>query len=188
MEGPLEVPLTSVRLVLRDFTWDDLEDVHEWGADPEVSRYEAWGPNTIDDTRAFVERVLAATALRPRTEHTLLTAIRETGRAIGAGVLYLRSEENRAGEIGYILKRNYWGQGFGTEIAQTLLEFGFERFGLHRIYATCDPRNVRSARILRKIGMVHEGRRREDLLIRDGWRDSDLYAILESEWRSLRQT
>ena len=162
--------------------------MHEWGADPEVSRYEAWGPNTVDDTRAFVERVLVATALRPRTEYTLLAALHETGRAIGAGVLYLRSGENRAGEIGYILKRDWWGQGFGTEMARTLLEFGFERFGLHRIYATCDPRNARSARILQKIGMVHEGRRREDLLIRDSWRDSDLYAILESEWRSLRQT
>jgi RimJ/RimL family protein N-acetyltransferase len=41
---------------------------------------------------------------------------------------------------------------------------------------------VASARVLAKVGMTHEGRMRETMLIRDGWRDSDLYAILEPEW------
>jgi RimJ/RimL family protein N-acetyltransferase len=54
---------------------------------------------------------------------------------------------------------------------------------LHRIFATCDPRNVASRRVLTKIGMTHEGRMRETLLIRDGWRDSDVYAILKHEFR-----
>jgi RimJ/RimL family protein N-acetyltransferase len=52
------------------------------------------------------------------------------------------------------------------------------------VYATCDPRNAGSARVLTKIGMTYEGRMRETVLIRDGWRDSDLYAILDREWRA----
>lgn len=59
--------------------------------------------------------------------------------------------------------------------------------GLQRIYATCDPRNLASARILGKLGMTWEGRHRHTALIRDGWRDSDVFSILEDEWRALRR-
>ena len=58
----------------------------------------------------------------------------------------------------------------------------FTELGLHRVFATCDPRNVASGRVLRRLGMTHEGRLREALLIRDGWRDSDVYGILAHEW------
>jgi RimJ/RimL family protein N-acetyltransferase len=47
--------------------------------------------------------------------------------------------------------------------------------------ATCDPRNVASARVLEKVGMTYEGRMRHTLLLRDGWRDSDVYSILETD-------
>lgn len=175
------LPLVGSRLRLREFRFGDWPEVHEWGADPEVCRYEPWGPNTPEDTRAFVQRVLDAAAASPRTEYTLLAELQETAQIVSAGVLYLRNEANRTGSVGYVLKRAQWGHGFGTEIARLLLRFGFERFGLHRIYATCDPWNAASAHILQKIGMRHEGVMRESVLIRDGWRDSDLYAILASD-------
>ena len=75
-------------------------------------------------------------------------------------------------------------RGWATEAAGLLLRFGFNDLRLHRIAATCDPRNVASARVLEKIGMLYEGRLREALLIRDGWRDSSVYAILDREWRA----
>ena len=56
---------------------------------------------------------------------------------------------------------------------------------MHRIYATCDPRNVASSRVLGKLGMTREGRLRHTSLIRDGWRDSDVFSILDDEWRSV---
>ncbi|MEV7416049.1 GNAT family protein [Streptomyces sp. NPDC089919] len=71
----------------------------------------------------------------------------------------------------------------GTAIARELLARGFEQFELHRINATCDPRNLGSARVLGKLGMTGEGRHRHTALIRDGWRDSEMFSILEEEWR-----
>ncbi|MFF4050393.1 GNAT family N-acetyltransferase [Streptomyces chartreusis] len=56
--------------------------------------------------------------------------------------------------------------------------------GLHRIFATCDPRNLGSARVLTKLGMTYEGRLRHTAWIRDGWRDSLTFSILEEEWRA----
>lgn len=69
-------------------------------------------------------------------------------------------------------------------MAHLLVNFGFKELNLHRIYATCDPRNGASAKVLEKIGMVKEGRLRENLLIKGGWRDSFVYGILEHEWNS----
>ncbi len=47
-----------------------------------------------------------------------------------------------------------------------------------------DPRNIGSAKVLEKVGMVYEGKIRENIFINDGWRDSLLYSILAHEWES----
>ncbi|MET9021423.1 GNAT family protein [Actinopolymorpha sp. NPDC004070] len=54
--------------------------------------------------------------------------------------------------------------------------------------ATCDPRNAGSAALLRRLGMAYEGRLRHTMLLRDGWRDSETFGILEDEWRARRRT
>ncbi|MET9692595.1 GNAT family protein [Streptomyces sp. NPDC006514] len=64
-----------------------------------------------------------------------------------------------------------------------LLAHGFGKLGLHRIHATCDPRNLGSSRVLSKIGMTCAGRLRDTVLLHDGWRDSMIFSSLEEEWR-----
>jgi [ribosomal protein S5]-alanine N-acetyltransferase len=76
--------------------------------------------------------------------------------------------------------------GYASEVAKKLISFGFLQFKLHRIYATCDVRNIASAKVLEKCGLILEGRMREDLLLRDGWRDTFIYSILEQEWENIK--
>jgi RimJ/RimL family protein N-acetyltransferase len=128
--------------------------------------------------------VLRVAARRPRSEYTLAASLRANGRVVGSGALFIRNERFRTGEIAYIVHPDHWGQGLATEIANILLKCACEEFRLHRIYATCDPRDIGSGRVLPKIGMVHESRLRHSMLLRDGWRDSDVYADLEHEWVS----
>ena len=174
--------LTGQRLVLREFAQDDWEDVYSFASQPDMSRYQAWGPDTPDDVRAYIDRARAAAREEPRSAFILAVALVETGRVVGTGDLYIRSQRFRSGEIAYGISPAYWGQGRATEVARLLLGFGFDALTLHRIAGTCDPRNVASARVLEKVGMRYEGRMRETRLIRDGWRDSSLYSILEQEW------
>ena len=103
---------------------------------------------------------------------------------IGNCSLAVDEPRQRRAHIGYVLHPDYWRQGLATDAAGLLLALGFNQLGLHRIEATCDSRNVASARVLEKIGMSREGLRRQDLLLRDGWRDSLLFSILEDEWRT----
>ena len=174
MSTPGGLPYVDLRPVAEA----DWRAVHGWASREEVCRYQAWGPNTEDQTRAFVAEAVAAADERPRTRFVhVLTC---DGLVVGSCELNLRGD--RLGEIGYGLHPDHWGRGLATAAARRLLEVSFTELGLHRVFATCDPRNVASGRVLRRLGMTHEGRLREALLIRDGWRDSDVYGILAHEW------
>ncbi|MCK4299633.1 MAG: GNAT family N-acetyltransferase [Planctomycetes bacterium] len=177
--GPVE--LVGERLILREVREDDWGAVHRYASDPEVCRFMAWGPNTVEETKAHVQRSLRASKDRPRLSFTLALTLREGGDVIGCCSLVVSSAEHREGHIGYSLIQQYWGQGYATEAGRLLVKFGFQRLGLHRIFATCDPENRASARVLEKAGMQLEGRMRSHRFVKGRWRDSLLYAILEEE-------
>ena len=175
--------LKGPRLLLRDFVAEDWQDVHAYASRPEACRFQAWGPNTPDESRTHVQERIALARMQPRTGFHLAVIFPETETVIGEGGLDIRSQRFRNGEISYVMHPEYWGQGLATEVASTLLSFGFTMLKLHRIFATCDPRNLASERVLQKLGMQYEGRMRETELIRDGWRDSALYSLLEQKWQ-----
>ncbi len=181
------VTLTTDRLILRDFREDDLAAVHEYGSDPEVVRYMPWGPNSEEDTRAFIGRAVTTRLDDPRTTYELAVTQSVGGKLVGGCGIHAISFSNRSAFMGYCLHRDAWGHGYATEAASALLAFGFETLGLHRMAATCDTGNVASARVLEKIGMRREAQFREDTFLRGRWRDSYLYAVLEDEWKGRKR-
>ena len=66
------------------------------------------------------------------------------------------------------------------------MRFGFAELHLHRIGAWCIAENVASARVLGKLGMREEGRQREKEYFKGRWWDTRLFAVLDHEWRALR--
>jgi [ribosomal protein S5]-alanine N-acetyltransferase len=163
---------------LRPFTMDDLAASHAYASDPEVCRYVTWGPNSIEDTQAFLDEVLREPEAQPRTSYTL--AITAAEQLLGTVNLTVVSSEHARGQLGYVLRRDAWGRGWATAAATAMVRFGFEQLGLHRVEATCDPANVASARVLEKAGMTREGLMRDHMLTRGSWRDSLLYAAIRS--------
>lgn len=82
-----------------------------------------------------------------------------SGEFVGLGVLMhlaLNSNEERY-EVGYRLPTKSWGQGYATEIALTLMHFGFDTLGLSEIYGTTNPENTTSEKVLMKCGLVKIG-------------------------------
>lgn len=169
-------------VVLRPIAEDDWPAVHAWASQERACRFQAWGPNTVQQTREFVTDAARAWSCVPRTR--LVFAVTLDGCVVGNCVLDLRGRAQ--GEISYVLHPDYWGRGLATAAARQLVQLGFDEHALHRIFATCDPRNTASAAVLGRLGMRYEGRMRETTLIRDGWRDSDLYSILVHEWHGSR--
>jgi [ribosomal protein S5]-alanine N-acetyltransferase len=165
---------------LRPVRLDDWPAVHSWAQLEQACRFQAWGPNTPSQTEAFVAEAVRAWSSSP--QHRFAYAALVDGAVLGLGELNVRNAAHRQGEIAYAVHPDRWGEGIATRVARELIELGFERLGLHRIFATCDPRNLASARVLERVGLSYEGRLREVMLIRDGWRDSCVFSILRREW------
>jgi RimJ/RimL family protein N-acetyltransferase len=174
------------RLALRDLKESDWEAIHSYASDPEVARYMDWGPNTKEDTENFIQQAIANQREQPRRNYTLAIALKVEDTLIGGCGIHVSNPDNREGWLGYCLNRHFWRSGYATETARGLLEFGFTQLNLHRIFATCDPANVASARVLEKIGMQREGHLRQHKWAKGAWRDSFLYAILDYEWKRLK--
>jgi RimJ/RimL family protein N-acetyltransferase len=170
------------RLMLRDLTEDDQKAVHSYSSDPEVVQYMDWGPNTEQETANFIQRSIADQKEYPRLKYTLAIVLKADNRLIGSCGIQISSPENKEGLIGYCLNRNFWGQGYATETASALVEFGFTQLRLHRIAAACDPANTASAHVLEKTGLKLEGHLRENRWAKGVWRDSLLYATIDREW------
>lgn len=175
--------LEKHNISFREFKFDDWKDVHEYASQERVCIYQPWGPNNESESKEYVKRIIEDSHANPRNRYVFAVEEQENNTVIGAGEINLRDIKNQKGDIAYIINPQYWGKGYATEVASYLLHFGFTKLNLHRIYATCDPRNAASSKVLEKIGMQYEGKMREVMLIKDGWRDSSLYSILEKEWR-----
>ena len=170
------------RLTLREFRKADFNAIHAYASDQEVSIYLPWGPNSELDTENYIENIISYQLNNPRKDYEIAIELKESSLLIGACAIHISDPLTREGFIGYCYNKQYLGNGYASEAAKAIIEYGFENLNLHRIYATCDPNNVGSSKVLEKIGMKREGHLREHKLQRGKWRDSFLYSILEHEF------
>ena len=165
----LPTEIVTERLVLRRFRADDVDAALHRG-DAEFSRYLPHIPHpfTRADAEAFV-----ATNMNEPWDMFPTYAVPAGGVLIGTVNF---SIEDTEAMLGYTLAREWWGRGLATEGAGAALRAAFES-GLTRVWAATDVRNVRSQRVLQKLGMLQVGTRSE-LHDRDGSPIEELiYAI-----------
>lgn len=176
--------LESQRLNLKEFTWDDLENIHRLHSCPDIDRYNTLGiPKTINDTKEVLESVIEDSRNLIRKKISWSLFLKKTGEFIGEAGISISANRFKLGEIYYNLLPGFWGAGYGTETARTIVNFGFSRLGLHKVEAGVATENARSIKVLEKARMTREGLRRKILPIRGEWKDNYHYAILENDSR-----
>lgn len=85
-------------------------------------------------------------------------------------------------EIGYWIHKDYINQGLVTESTAALVKVAFEIIRIHRLEIHCDPGNLASAAIPRKLGFTHEGTLRAKTPFLERWSDSMIWGLLEREY------
>lgn len=146
--------LDTRRLRLRLPALEDAAGVAAYASDPDVSRYVSWPRHrSLADAETFLKYAIAA--LETGHEHNWVIVERATSAV--AGTIGLRVQGHRM-ELGYVLARRWWGQGFATEAAEAIVAWALAQAEVHRVWAVCDVDNVASARVLEKVGMRREGR------------------------------
>jgi [ribosomal protein S5]-alanine N-acetyltransferase len=176
--------IETERLLLSEITIDDLESIHQLHSIPEVDEFNTLGiPKTIKDTEKIIIPIIEARLKIPRTSYAWKIILKETNAFIGLAGFSLSNDKFKLGEIYYKLHPDYWGNGYATELSKRLVTLGFEDFKLHKVEAGVATGNIKSIKVLEKIGMTREGLRRKILPIRGEWIDNYHYAIVENDPR-----
>lgn len=141
--------LQTKRLLIRNFSADDAEELYPILSDPEVMRY-IETPFSMEQTQGFIRA--AGLSVPP-----LVYAARQkdTGALIGH-IIFHSCGEIQEYEIGWILGNKYWHQGYADEITAALIEYAQEK-GISSLMLECDPQQAASRHIAEKYGFQYQG-------------------------------
>jgi len=171
------------RLILRKISLADEEEIFSYASIPEVSKYVSWECHeTIEDTREFINLTLERYSKDEAGEWALV--LKNTNRIIGIAGFVQYRKEHKSIEVGYVLARDYWRQGFAAEAVQRLIRFAFTEMSLNRVEAVHFPDNEASGRVMQKVGMTYEGLMREKVFIKGHFQDLKQYAIIKKDWQT----
>ncbi len=175
--------LVTERLRLRPFTLLDAPEIRRLAGAPAVAATTLRIPHPYPDGIAEAWVLTHRGAYERGEELTLAITRLEDGALVGAIGLAISGDNARA-EMGYWIGVPYWGRGYATEAAAAVLAHGFRALGLERIHACHFSGNVASGRVLRKIGMTHEGRQRRHVRKDGRLEDLELYGVLREEFEA----
>jgi RimJ/RimL family protein N-acetyltransferase len=142
------------RLVLR---WPVVEDApsifEEYATDPEVTRYLTWVPHKELST---VNDYLSGVIEHNEAGGDYYWALCKPADGKVIGMIGARVKDHMV-DIGYVLGRKHWGNGYMTESVAWLADWALQLPGVFRVWAVCDTENIGSARVLEKSQFEREG-------------------------------
>jgi len=151
----MDVYIETNRLILREIEENDLQGIFELDSDPEVHRYLGKKPiKTMQESRAIIAYIR-----KQYEEHGIgrwAIIDKRTNEFIGwAGLKYETQVRKDLPyyDLGYRLKRKFWGKGIATETALETLNHGFHTMNLEKIYAGAHVENIASNKVLQKVGL-----------------------------------
>lgn len=177
--------LKTERLTLRPVQMGDEEAIHEYAGDKEITMM-FWLPNeTFEETKNFVKK--ASEEWKSENPKNYEFVIVHGGVIIGGcGIEY--NDDRTHCILGWVLNKKYRRQGFASEAASALLDFGFSNLGIEKIYAQCDSNNAASFGVMKKIGMKCVNDKGTRTYPRTGKTSGEFTCcITKGEWEDLRK-
>lgn len=174
----------STRLVYRTLNEADFDLFYELNSDEEVMKYAYLDRlSTREDAiEIFSNLLLNQNAHDKGTQYVASLKIANIPIGIVDYDVVLNHWNGGIFEIGYFIKPKYWGQGFGTEMGNALIDYLFTNFNIHKVIASCNTKNNKSERIMEKLGMNKEGMLKRVRYKNGHWDDEMIYALLKEEW------
>jgi RimJ/RimL family protein N-acetyltransferase len=180
----LDAPLSTDRLILREFRIGDFPDYAAYHSLQEVYRYLYAAPPIGDDLQEQFLKILDAPFEHDSDTYRLAVERKNDKALIGEVLLKLASLDAMQGEVGYIFNPAFAGNGYATEAVAAMIDAGFSSFGFHRIFARLDAANAGSVGVVERLGLRREAHLIQNDRFRDVWGDEYIYAVLATEWKS----
>lgn len=146
--------LETKRLILRPWEVGDAESLYQYAKDPKVGPIAGWPVHTsVENSREIIRDVLSG-------DHSFAVISKEREEAIGSIGLMLGKSSNidiaaDEGELGYWIGVPFWGQGLIPEAVTAVLQYGFEKLGLAKIWCGYFLGNDKSQRVQEKCGFIY---------------------------------
>ena len=171
--------LETDRLILRPFELSDAPAVFAYSSDPENTKYMLWEPNrTIQAAEEFIRAELENYKTGKSYDYAFI--LKESGALIGTGGAAIGDGMFRfTAEIGYILDKRCWGNGYAPEAMRALTEYLFAEKGIRRVQAKHFIGNPASGRVMEKIGMTYEGTLTDYLFARGAFQTVKMYGLIK---------
>ena len=176
----MTLPIVTERLVIRRFRYDDIRDVLGFASQPSVAKVTS---NRIQATEEGVRRYIKLQNSYQPFERDKVFELAIERKADGRviGLLGLICQDYGQGEMGWALGVEHRGQGYATEAARALMDYGFHSLGLHRIHADTSTDNCAAWRVMERLGMRCEGLLRGAVYEEGKWVDRYIYGMLADE-------
>jgi len=149
------IDIETDRLKIRSFTKNDLNDVFEYLSDEIVMKY-IEPVFTYEQVIEFINRT--------GIENKLIFAIEIKNEKKVIGHLIFHEYKKDIYELGWIINRNYWNNGYAIKVSKTIIKFGFNTLNIKKIIGETDEENKKSIKIFEKIGMKFVGKNKDGLI------------------------
>lgn len=175
------VCLETNRLSLRPLRVEDAPQMFmNWASDLDSTHFLTWEPHrSLEDIRD---------SIKIRENKYLLynfydwgIVIKSTNTLIGTITVVNQDNHIKMFEIGYVIGKAWWGNGYIPEALDSIVKYLFQSSDVRRIEAKCDIRNQQSRKVLEKCSFTLEGVLRQRSYSNAGISDSCMYSILRNE-------
>ena len=159
----MTIILETKRLTLRHQVLADLDDLWALYCNPKITKYIPDAPRSREEAQEELEWHMYGHPKHPELG-LWATIHKESGKFIGrCGLLPWTIDGQYDVEVAYTIAQDYWGQGLGSEAAQAILQYGFEKLNLSRLICLIDAENVASRKVAEKIGMKFEKEAQDEM-------------------------
>lgn len=169
------IEIFTERLLLKPLGSEYFQTVNEYSTDYENTKYMCYLPHQdAEETMSFLRNV--DSEWEKETPEFYEFAILYDNEHIGAVSIYFQEETSQVqtdshmaaaatllgvqegtGELGWIVNKKYWGNGFAYEAAEAVVKYFIDNMGITHFIAHCDTENVASYKVMEKLGMVRTG-------------------------------
>jgi RimJ/RimL family protein N-acetyltransferase len=174
------INITTERLQIRKLSMKDKNDFFNYRSLPEIYKYQCWRPRFICEAEEFINKNDSVCSDTPGTWLQLAVCLKNEQLIGDIGIHFM--DDDLQVEIGYTLSPEYQGNGYASEAVKAIIEYIFNELKKHRISASVDPENVKSIKLLEKLGFRKEAHFIKSLQIVGKWYDDCIYAVLNEEW------
>jgi RimJ/RimL family protein N-acetyltransferase len=141
---------TTKRLVIRRLLTEDAETMSSYRSLPEVSRFQSWEQYSIQKASELISEMKASDPSVVGKWFQFGISLKTTGELIG-DIGFLNTDEHQKSWIGFTLSSAHWGKGYAIEAVEAVLAY-YSSLGISKIWASTDPQNHSSGKLLKKLG------------------------------------